>query len=118
MKLSVRQLKHIIRKSILQEHSIIDGPYEPHVNQKNHAQAMNRLRRDAMEFAGTVGPDQVLNNMERKGQREFVAMCRQELEGPNIGRLDNEEIFVECCVEYCHGMSEKQINRFVASMYS
>ena len=117
MRLSVRQLRRVIRESILKEYSILDGPYAPHVNQKKHQQAMDRLRIDAMDFANTAGPASILQRMEYS-YPDFVSMCSQQLESPNIGALDEEEIFAECCLEYCHDMSEKQINRFVASMHS
>ena len=110
MRLTTRQLRKIIRESIL------NGPFEPHVNQKKHAQAMERLRLDAMDFAETAGPQSLMDRLQYQ-YPDFVAMCTQEMEGPNVGALDDEETFVECCVEYCHDMSEKQINRFVASMH-
>ena len=111
MRLSIRQLRRVIRESILKEYSILDGPYEPHVNQKKHAQAMDRLRIDVMDFANTAGPASILQRMEYS-YPDFVDMCT------SMGVTDDDEQgFVDCAVEYCHNMSEKEINKFVASMH-
>ena len=112
MRLTVKQLRRVIRESILKEYSILDGPYEPHVNQKHHAKAMQDLRRDALEFANTAGPASVLAGSMQYSHPEFVSMCQE------MGVTDDDEqLFADCAVEYCNDMSEKQINQFVAAMY-
>ena len=111
MRLKIKQLRRIIQESIL------NGPYEPHVNQKKHAQAMSRLRRDAMDFASTAGPQNLMDRLQYK-YPDFVDDCEARAEANGLVLDDSEDLFVQCVVDYCRDMSEKQINRFVASMHS
>ena len=111
MRITTRQLRRIIRESILQ------GPYEPHVNEKKHAAAMKDVERFVRDIANTTGPGLALERMAQHRQyRDFVDDCEARHEANGLGRDDAPELFVQCAVDYCHDFSEKQINRFLTAM--
>lgn len=116
MKIKIKQLRRIIRESILQEYSIINGPYEPHVNKKKHAQAMRDVEYFARDIANTTGPGLALERMAYS-YPDFVEDCESRALSNNMSAGEvPEEIFIQCAIDYCHDFSEKQINKFLTAM--
>ena len=108
MRLKIKQLRRIIRESIL------NGPYAPEVNQRNHQRAMKDVYLFARDIAETSGPGLALERLAQYRQyRDFVDDCEARHSGP--GEVPNE-VFLDCAVDYCHDMSEKQINKFLTAM--
>ena len=109
MRLTKRQLRKIIRESIL------NGPYEPHVNQKHHARAMKDVEYFARDIAETTGPGLALERMAYS-YPDFVDDCEARCAANGTAPDDSEEIFIQCAIDYCHDFSEKQINKFLTAM--
>ena len=115
MRLKLNQLRRVIRRSILKEYKILDGPFEPHVNQKKHAAAMRDVELFASEIANTTGPGLALERMAMS-YPDFVDDCEARAEANGLAPDDAEDLFVQCAVDYCHDFSEKEINRFLTAM--